>query len=90
MNQIFCPLLHTTYQGWARVPVEPSRPAFLTFVFAFRVPAFLYEVFFSVPKFAFPRSRVPGQNNFPNTVKKKLATYTAIRKHTVATAALEV
>ena len=40
------------------------------FCLGVRVPGLLYEVFFSVPKFAFPSSRIPGQNNFPSTVKK--------------------
>ena len=59
-----------------RVPVEPSRPAFPRSSLCLRVP--VRSFFFSVPKFAFPRSRVPGQNNFPSTVKKKVVVFSVV------------
>ena len=34
--------------------------AFFNFAVLFRVPAFLYKTFFCVPRFLFPRSRIPN------------------------------
>ena len=55
--------IYNYIQSWARIPAGPSRDACLhSFISSLRsvFPRALSKLFFRVPRFAFPRSRVPN------------------------------